>query len=54
LEICDPTDLTTTYLIQQLHPEILTNTTKSSFAKPKAPSSRGPRRLVKANDNQDE
>jgi hypothetical protein len=54
LEICDPTDLTTNYLIQQLHPEILANTAKSSFAKPKAPSSRGPRRLVKNTDNQDE
>jgi hypothetical protein len=54
LEICDPTDLTTGYLAQQLHPEIAATTTKSSFAKPKAPSSRGPRRLVKTTDNQDE
>jgi hypothetical protein len=54
LEICDPIDLTTDYLIQQLHPEISANTTKASFAKPKAPSSRGPRRLVKGSDNQDE
>ena len=53
LEICDPTDLTKDYLMQQLHPEIFTNTTKSSFAKPKAPS-RGPRRLIKAIDNPDE
>jgi len=54
LEICDPTDLTTEYLIQQLHPETSANTTKSSFAKPKAPSSRGPRRLVKTTDDPDE
>lgn len=54
LEICDPTDLTNDYLTQQFHPEVLSNTTKSSFAKPKAPSSRGPRRLVKTTDNQDD
>jgi len=54
LEICDPNDLTTDYLIQQLHPEVLANAAKSSFAKPKAPASRGPRRLVKSSDNQDE
>ncbi len=40
--------------MQQLHPEIAANAAKSSFAKPKAPSSRGPRRLVKTTDNQDE
>jgi len=54
LEICDPTDLTNEFLITQFHPEVLSNTTKSSFAKPKAPSSRGPRRLVKTTDNQDD
>ena len=50
LEICDPADLTTDYLMQQLHPEIAANTAKSSFAKPKAPGSRGPRRLLKTTD----
>ena len=42
------------YLTQQLHPEASANTAKSSFAKPKAPTSRGPRRLVKTTDNSDE
>ncbi|CAF0863300.1 unnamed protein product [Adineta ricciae] len=50
LEICDPADLTTDYLMQQLHPEIAANAAKSSFAKPKAPGSRGPRRLLKTTD----
>jgi hypothetical protein len=48
LELCDITDLTTDYLFQQLHPEALVSAAKTSFAKPKAPSTRGPRRLVKA------
>ncbi|CAF1216208.1 unnamed protein product [Adineta steineri] len=54
LELCDPTDLTMEYLMQELHPEILANKAKSSFAKPKAPSSRGPRRLLKTADTPDE
>ncbi len=53
LEICDPSELTHEYLMQQIHPDISVNTTKSSFAKPKAPS-RGPRRLVKTTDDPDE
>ncbi|UJR10174.1 hypothetical protein I4U23_014390 [Adineta vaga] len=54
LEICDPTDLTMDYLMQHLHPELAANTTKSTFAKPKAPSSRGPRRLLKTTDETNE
>ncbi|CAF0820152.1 unnamed protein product [Rotaria sp. Silwood1] len=54
LEISDSTDFTMEYLIEQLHSEPLDNTTTTSFAKPKAPSSRGPRRLVNSNDNSDE
>ena len=38
------------YLFHQLHPEAIVNTAKKSFAKPKAPSSRGPRRLLKSTD----
>jgi hypothetical protein len=53
LEICDSSELTQEYLMQQIHPDISVNTTKSSFAKPKAPS-RGPRRLVKTTDDPDE
>jgi hypothetical protein len=54
LELCDITDLTTDYLFQQLHPEASVSAAKTSFAKPKAPSTRGPRRLVKATGNPDE
>jgi hypothetical protein len=55
LELSDITDLTTAYLIAELHPEnsAASSATKSSFAKPKAPT-RGPRRLVKTTDNPDE
>ncbi|CAF4546842.1 unnamed protein product [Rotaria sp. Silwood1] len=54
LELCDISDLTHDYLFQQLHPESIASTGKTTFAKPKAPSSRGPRRLVKSNENPDE
>ncbi|CAF1002276.1 unnamed protein product [Rotaria sordida] len=54
LELCDISDLTHDYLFQQLHPESIASTGKTAFAKPKAPSSRGPRRLVKSNENPDE
>ena len=54
LELCDISDLTTDYLFQQLHPEAVASASKKSFARPKAPSTRGPRRLLKAADNPDE
>ncbi|CAF0938672.1 unnamed protein product [Rotaria sordida] len=57
LEISDSTEFTMEYLIEQLHSEASGNTTtslSSSFAKPKAPSSHGRRRLIKTNDNSDE
>ncbi|UJR35849.1 hypothetical protein I4U23_028593 [Adineta vaga] len=54
LELCDINDLTNDYLFQQLHPEVLASASKTSFARPKAPSTRGPRRLLKAVDNPDE
>ncbi|CAF2387793.1 unnamed protein product [Rotaria sp. Silwood2] len=55
LEISDSTDFTMEYLIEQLHSDTSGNTTTtSSFARPKVPASRGPRRLVKTNDNSDE
>ncbi|CAF0906034.1 unnamed protein product [Adineta steineri] len=54
LEVCDITDLTNDYLFQQLHPEASVNVAKTSFARPKAPSTRGPRRLLKTADNPDE
>ncbi|CAF3646435.1 unnamed protein product, partial [Rotaria sp. Silwood2] len=41
-------------LFQQLQSESIASTGKPAFAKPKAPSSRGPRRLVKSNENPDE
>ena len=50
MELCDASDLTADYLFQQLHPEASASAAKRSFAKPKAPSTRGPRRLVKATD----
>lgn len=40
--------------MQQLHPEVVVSAAKSTFAKPKAPGSRGPRRLLKNADNPDE
>jgi hypothetical protein len=53
LELCDITDLTTAYLFQLLHPETTAaSTAKTPFKKPTAPT-RGPRRLVKA-DNPNE
>jgi hypothetical protein len=54
LELCDVTDLTNDYLFEQLHPEAVASAIKTSFAKPKAPSTRGPRRLVKTTANADE
>jgi hypothetical protein len=54
LELCDVTDLTSDYLFQQIHPEVLATAEKNSFLKPKAPTSRGPRRLLKAADTPDE
>ncbi|CAF2174953.1 unnamed protein product [Rotaria magnacalcarata] len=55
LEIADASDFTMEYLMQELHPEVAANATaSSSFAKPKAPSTRGPRRLVKAADSSDD
>jgi hypothetical protein len=54
LELCDVTDFTTDYLFQQLHPEASASAAKNSFLKPKAPTSRGPRRLVKTADTPNE
>jgi hypothetical protein len=54
LEVCDITDLTTDYFFQQIHPEAVVSVAKSSFTKPQASSTRGPRRLVKAADNPNE
>jgi len=46
--------LTTSFLFQELHPEALASATKTSFTRPKVPSSRGPRRLLKAADTPNE
>jgi len=59
LELSEPSELTMDYLIQELHPEYIqagaaTTTARASFAKPKAPSSRGPRRLVKSGETPDD
>lgn len=52
LEVDDPTELTTDYLLDQLHPkpsdEATLNSNKNSFEKPKGPAGkRGIRRLIK-------
>lgn len=47
LELCDINDLSHDHLFRELHPESLASNVKTTFAKPKAPSTRGPRRLVK-------
>ena len=54
MELCDITDLTSNYLFQELHPEASASAAKTKFTKPKAPSTRGPRRLVKGTGNPDE
>lgn len=54
IEICDAHDLTSEHLFSEIHPEVAAANVKASFAKPKAPSSRGPRRLLKTNENPNE
>ncbi|CAF1124371.1 unnamed protein product [Didymodactylos carnosus] len=52
IEITEPSELTTEYLFQLLHPVENRTSLKTQFSKPKLPGagSRGPRRLVKTTD----
>jgi len=54
LELCDINDLTHDHLFREIHPEASATAAKPTFSKPKAPSTRGPRRLVKAAADPDE
>ena len=48
LEIDNPRDLTHDFLIEELHPK--TDIVRTQFDKPKGPAKRGPKRLIKTND----
>lgn len=45
IEIDDYSELTAQYLLEEIHPK--KNIHRQKFAKPKGPSNRGPRRLIK-------
>ena len=48
LEIDNPRELTHDFLIEELHPKV--DIVRAQFEKPKGPAKRGPKRLIKNND----